>query len=80
MEIVRDFYGRKVFSLSIEFEAERGFELSSETCHPSLAKVKPVTTPMNQAEIIAKLQTNFNTAFLEPVLFTPAISAKDLPE
>ena len=35
---------------------------------------------MNQAEIIAKLQTIFDTVFLEPVVLTPAISAKDVPE
>jgi acyl carrier protein len=35
---------------------------------------------MNQAEIIAKLQTLFDTVFLEPVVLTPAISAQDVPE
>ncbi len=35
---------------------------------------------MNQAEVIAKLQTIFDTVFLEPVVLTPAISAKDVPE
>jgi len=35
---------------------------------------------MNQAEIIAKLQGIFDTVFLEPVVLTPAISAKDVPE
>ena len=35
---------------------------------------------MNQAEVIAKLQTVFDTVFLEPVVLTPAISAKDVPE
>ena len=35
---------------------------------------------MNQAEVIAKLQTIFDTVFLEPVLLTPAISANDVPE
>jgi acyl carrier protein len=35
---------------------------------------------MNQAEVIAKLQTIFDTLFLEPVVLTPAISAKDVPE
>jgi len=35
---------------------------------------------MNQADIIAKLQTIFDEIFLEPVVLTPAISAKDVPE
>jgi len=35
---------------------------------------------MNQAEVIAKLQTIFDNLFLEPVVLTPAISAKDVPE
>ena len=35
---------------------------------------------MNQAEVIAKLQAIFDTVFLEPVVLTPAISAKDVPE
>ena len=35
---------------------------------------------MNQAEVIAKLQTIFEGLFLEPVVLTPAISAKDVPE
>jgi acyl carrier protein len=35
---------------------------------------------MNQAEVIAKLQTIFDTVFLEPVVLTPAISAQDVPE
>ena len=35
---------------------------------------------MNQAEVIAQLQTVFDTVFLEPVALTPAISAKDVPE
>lgn len=35
---------------------------------------------MNQAEVIAKLQTIFDTVFLEPVTLSPAISAKDVPE
>jgi acyl carrier protein len=35
---------------------------------------------MNQAEIIAKLQTIFDDLFLEPVSLTPALSAKDVPE
>jgi len=35
---------------------------------------------MNQAEIIAKLQTIFDNVFLEPVVLTPEVSAKDVPE
>ena len=35
---------------------------------------------MNQAEVIAKLQAIFDTVFLEPVVLTAAISAKDVPE
>jgi acyl carrier protein len=35
---------------------------------------------MNQAEVIAQLQTIFDTVFLEPVVLTQAISAKDVPE
>jgi acyl carrier protein len=35
---------------------------------------------MNQAEVIAKLQTIFDDLFLEPVVLTPDISAKDVPE
>jgi acyl carrier protein len=35
---------------------------------------------MTQAEAIAKLQTIFDTVFLEPVVLTPSISAKDVPE
>ena len=35
---------------------------------------------MNQAEVIAKLQTIFDDLFLEPVTVTPALSAKDVPE
>jgi acyl carrier protein len=35
---------------------------------------------MNQAEVIVKLQSIFDTVFLEPVVLTPAISAKDVPE
>jgi acyl carrier protein len=35
---------------------------------------------MNQADVIAKLQTIFDEIFLEPVVLTPAISAKDVPE
>ena len=35
---------------------------------------------MNQTEVIARLQTIFDTVFLEPVILTPEISAKDVPE
>ena len=35
---------------------------------------------MNQAEIIAKLQTIFDNVFLEPTALTAATSAKDVPE
>ena len=35
---------------------------------------------MNQADVIAKLQAVFDTVFLEPVVLTPSISAKDVPE
>jgi len=35
---------------------------------------------MNQADVIAKLQTIFDAIFLEPVVLTPSISAKDVPE
>ena len=35
---------------------------------------------MNQAEVIAQLQTIFDTVFLEPVVLTPQISAADVPE
>jgi acyl carrier protein len=35
---------------------------------------------MNQADVIAKLQPIFDTIFLEPVVLTPTISAKDVPE
>ena len=35
---------------------------------------------MNQAEVIARLQTIFDNLFLEPVVLTPAISAQDVPE
>jgi len=35
---------------------------------------------MNQADVIAQLQTIFDTVFLEPVVLTPTISAKDVPE
>ncbi|HWC58054.1 MAG TPA: acyl carrier protein [Verrucomicrobiae bacterium] len=35
---------------------------------------------MNRTEVIAKLQTIFDTIFLEPVVVTPELSAKDVPE
>ena len=35
---------------------------------------------MSQTEIIAKLQTIFDTVFLESVVLTHEISAKDVPE
>jgi acyl carrier protein len=35
---------------------------------------------MNQADVIASMQTIFDTVFLEPVVLTPATSAKDVPE
>jgi acyl carrier protein len=35
---------------------------------------------MNQADVIAKLQTIFDDLFLEPVVLTPALTAKDVPE
>jgi len=35
---------------------------------------------MNQSEIIAKLQSIFDTLFLESVVLTPATTAKDVPE
>lgn len=35
---------------------------------------------MNQSEVIARLQTIFDTVFLEPVVLTPTVSAKDVPE
>jgi acyl carrier protein len=35
---------------------------------------------MNQSEVIAKLQNIFDTVFLEPVVLTPTLSAKDVPE
>lgn len=35
---------------------------------------------MNQAEVIAKLQTVFDTVFLEPVVLTPTLTAKEVPE
>jgi acyl carrier protein len=35
---------------------------------------------VNQADVIAKLQTVFDMVFLEPVVLTPSLSAKDVPE
>jgi acyl carrier protein len=35
---------------------------------------------MNQTEAIAKLQSIFDDVFLEPVILTPTLSAKDVPE
>lgn len=35
---------------------------------------------MNQTDVIAKLQAIFDNVFLEPVVLTPTISAKDVPE
>ncbi len=35
---------------------------------------------MNQTEVLAKLQTIFDTIFLEPVVVTPELTAKDVPE
>jgi acyl carrier protein len=35
---------------------------------------------MNQAEIISKLQVLFDDVFLEPVVVTPELSAKDVEE
>ena len=35
---------------------------------------------MNQAEVIAKLQSIFDDVFLDPVVLTPALTAKDVPE
>lgn len=35
---------------------------------------------MNQAEVIAKLQTIFDDVFIEPVSLTPALSAMDVAE
>ena len=35
---------------------------------------------MNQADVITKLQTIFDAIFMEPVVLTPATSAKDVPE
>jgi len=35
---------------------------------------------MNQAEVIHQLQSLFDTLFLEPVVLTPELSAKEVPE
>ena len=35
---------------------------------------------MNRTEVIAKLQTIFDAIFLEPVVVTPELGAKDVPE
>lgn len=35
---------------------------------------------MTQAEVIAKLQTVFDSIFLEPVRLTPELAAKDVSE
>lgn len=35
---------------------------------------------MNQSEVISKLQTIFDTVFLDPVVLTPTLSANDVPE
>ena len=35
---------------------------------------------MNKTEVIAQLQSIFDTVFLEPVVLTPVVSAKDVPE
>jgi acyl carrier protein len=35
---------------------------------------------MNQAEVIAKLQDIFDNIFLEPVVLTPELTAKQVPE
>jgi len=35
---------------------------------------------MNQTEVIAKLQTIFDSVFLDPVPLTAATSARDVPE
>ena len=35
---------------------------------------------MNQGDDITKLQTIFDDVFLEPVILTPSLSAKDVPE
>jgi len=35
---------------------------------------------MNQTEILDKLQAIFDDVFLEPVVLSPTLSAKDVPE
>jgi acyl carrier protein len=35
---------------------------------------------MTQSEVIAKMQTVFDDVFLDKVVLTPALSAKDVPE
>jgi acyl carrier protein len=35
---------------------------------------------MNQSDIIAQLQTVFDNVFLESVVLTPVLTAKDVPE
>jgi acyl carrier protein len=35
---------------------------------------------MNQTEVIAKLQTLFDDLLLDPVIITPTLCAKDVPE
>lgn len=35
---------------------------------------------MNQADVMARLQGVFDTLFMEPVVLTPALTAKDVPE
>jgi acyl carrier protein len=35
---------------------------------------------MNRTEVIGKLQAIFDTIFLEPVVVTPELSARDVPE
>ena len=35
---------------------------------------------MNQSEVISSLQSIFDTVFLEPVVLTPYLSARDVPE
>jgi acyl carrier protein len=35
---------------------------------------------MNQADVLTKLQSIFDDVFLEPVVVTPTLSAKEVPE
>jgi acyl carrier protein len=35
---------------------------------------------LNQSEILAQLQEIFDDVFLDPVVVTPALTAKDVPE